>query len=73
MLLSQNLIPCSFTFCSFFNFLIINLAFSQECFHYGTAYLEILHLKNQPCNRLYPKKPAGMHWLGYNGAVSWVN
>ena len=18
--------------------------------------------KNQPCNRLYPKKPAGMHW-----------
>ena len=20
---------------------------------------------------LYPKKPAGMHWLGYNDAVSW--
>ena len=30
-------------------------------------------LKNQPCNRLYPKKPAGMHWLGYNDAVSWLN
>ena len=29
--------------------------------------------KNQPCNRLYPKKPAGMHWLGYNDAVSSVN
>ena len=29
-------------------------------------------LKNQPCNRLYPKKPAGMHWLGYNDAVSWL-
>ena len=26
---------------------------------------EILHFKNQPCNRLYLKKPAGMHWLGY--------
>ena len=28
---------------------------------------------NQPWNRLYPKKPAGMHWLGYNDAVSWLN
>ena len=27
-------------------------------------------LENQPCNKLYPKKPAGMHWLGYNDAVS---
>ena len=27
----------------------------------------------QPCNRLYPKKPAGIHWLGYNDAVSWLN
>ena len=34
---------------------------------------EILCSKNQPCNRLYPKKPAGMHWLGYNDAVSWLN
>ena len=34
---------------------------------------EILHFKNQLCNRLYPKKPAGMHWLGYNDAVSWLN
>ena len=30
-------------------------------------------LKNQPCNRLYLKKPAGMHWLGYNDVVSWLN
>ena len=30
-------------------------------------------LKHQPCNRLYPKKPAGMHCLGYNDAVSWLN
>ena len=30
-------------------------------------------LKKQPCNRLYSKKPAGMHWLGYNDAVSWLN
>ena len=22
---------------------------------------------------LYLKKPAGMHWLGYNDAVSWLN
>ena len=29
--------------------------------------------KNQPCNRLYPKKPARIHWLGYNDAVSWLN
>ena len=34
--------------------------------------LEILCLKNQPCNRLYPKKPAGMHLSGYNDAVSWL-
>ena len=25
---------------------------------------------NQPCNRLYPKKPTGIHWSGYNDAVS---
>ena len=30
-------------------------------------------LKNQSCNRLYLKKPTGMHWLGYNYAVSWLN
>ena len=29
--------------------------------------------KNQPCNRLYLKKPAGMHWLGCNDAVSCLN
>ena len=28
---------------------------------------------NQPCNRLYPKKPTRMHWLGYNDAVSWLD
>ena len=33
---------------------------------------EILRFKNQPCNRLYPKKPTGMHWLGYNDAVPWL-
>ena len=32
-----------------------------------------LRFKNQPCNRLYSKKPIGMHWLGYNDAVSWLN
>ena len=26
----------------------------------------ILCFKNQLCNRLYPEKPAGMHWLGCN-------
>ena len=35
--------------------------------------LEILHFKHQPCNRPYLKKPTGMHWLGYNDAVSWLN
>ena len=35
--------------------------------------LEILCFENQPCNKLYPKKPTGMHWLGYNDAVSWLN
>ena len=34
---------------------------------------KILHFKNQPCNSNYPKKPAGMHWLGYNDAVFWLN
>ena len=34
---------------------------------------EILHFKNQHCNRLYLKKSAGMHLLGYNDAVSWLN
>ena len=28
---------------------------------------------NEPCNKLYPKKLAGIHWLGYNDAVSWLN
>ena len=26
------------------------------------GFRKILRFKNQPCNRLYPKKPAGMHW-----------
>ena len=34
---------------------------------------KILHFINQPCNRLYPKKTAGIHWSGYNDAVSWLN
>ena len=34
---------------------------------------KISRFKNQPCNRLYPKKTAGIHWLGYNDAVSWLN
>ena len=34
---------------------------------------EILGFKNQPCNRLYLKNPTGMHRLGYNDAVSWLN
>ena len=38
-----------------------------------TWFPEISHFKKQPCNRLYPKKPTGMHLLGYNGAVSWLN
>ena len=34
---------------------------------------EISCFKNQPCDRLYLKKSAGMHWLGYNNGVSWLN
>ena len=34
---------------------------------------KILRFKNQPCNRLYLKKPTGMRWLGYNDAVPWLN
>ena len=34
---------------------------------------EISRFNNQPCNKLYPEKPAGMHWLGYNDAVSSLN
>ena len=34
---------------------------------------EISRFKNQPYNRLYPKKPTVMHWLCYNDAVSWLN
>ena len=34
---------------------------------------KILCFKNQHCNRLYPKNTTGMHWLGYNDAVSWLN
>ena len=45
----------------------------------STILIEIVWLpkiscfKNQPCNKLYPKKPAVIHWLSYNGAVSWLN
>ena len=35
--------------------------------------LEILHFKNQLCNRLYLKKSTRMHWLGYNDAAPWLN
>ena len=35
--------------------------------------VRLLNLKHQPSNRLYLKKPAGMHWLGYNDAISWLN
>ena len=34
---------------------------------------EISRFINQLCNKLYPKKPARMHWLGYNDAVPWLN
>ena len=34
---------------------------------------KISRFKNQPCNRLYSKKPTGMHCLGYYDAVSWLN
>ena len=34
---------------------------------------EILFFKNQSCNRLCPKKPTGIHLLGNNDAVSWLN
>ena len=34
---------------------------------------EISRFNNQSCNRLYLEKPAGIHWLGYNDAVSWLN
>ena len=33
---------------------------------------EILRFKHHMA-RLYLNKPAGMHWLGYNNAVSWLN
>ena len=35
--------------------------------------LKNLYFKNQPCNRFYLKKPTGMHWLGHNDAVPWLN
>ena len=34
---------------------------------------KILCFKNRSCNTLYPKKLTGIHWLGYNDAVSWLN
>ena len=42
---------------------------------YSRDWSEIVWLPeiNQPCNRLYLKKLAGIHWLGYNDAVSWLN
>ena len=32
-----------------------------------------LCFKNQPSNKLYLKKPTGMHWSGCNNAVPWLN
>ena len=34
---------------------------------------KILHLKINLVIGFIRKKPAGMHWLGYNDAVSWLN
>ena len=36
------------------------------------GFWKISCFKNQLCNILYPKKP-GMHWLGCNDAVPWLN
>ena len=45
---------------------------SRECSEI-VCFSEISCFKNQPCNGLYPKKSAGMHWLGYNDVVSLLN
>ena len=34
---------------------------------------KILHLKINLAIGFIRRKPAGMHWLGYNNAVSWLN
>ena len=34
---------------------------------------EISHLKVNLAIGFIRKKPTGMHWLGYNDAVSWLN
>ena len=34
---------------------------------------EILRFKNLPAIGFYLKKSAGIHWFGYNDAVSWLN
>ena len=34
---------------------------------------KISHLKINLAIGFVRKKPAGMHWLGYNDAVSWLN
>ena len=34
---------------------------------------KILHLKINLAIGFIRRKPAGMHWLGYNDAVSWLN
>ena len=34
---------------------------------------KILHLKITLAIGFIRRKPAGMHWLGYNDAVSWLN
>ena len=86
--LNRQFSQCQYLFSLFlveFQMLQIESVFNIQCISLSTIVLnsrdwseivwlpKILHFNNQPCNRLYPKKPAGIHWLGYNDAVSWLN
>ena len=59
MLLSQNLIPCSLTFCSFNPYLLFKFLIFMT-----SGALKI---------NLAISFITGMHWLGYNDAVPWLN
>ena len=82
MLSSQSLIPCSLTFCSFNPYLLFKFLFflslstvvlNSRDWSEIIWLLEILHFKINLAIGFIQKKPAGMHWLGYNDAVSWLN
>ena len=67
----KNMVSCAST--TYFTISLSTIVLNSRDWSEIVWLPEISCFKNQPCNRLYLKKATGMHWLGYNDAVSWLH